>query len=497
MKTINDFLCEPRLLDMELRSRDFQLITEPVIQALIAANNEEPVLFRHRGVLVWFEFDDSGKPSFREITLDRMRHLLARRFTWNRVAKGGELIPTSPPADVVRDILASPNIAFPVVERIVHVPVFGPDGKIHTEPGYNPATRCVYLPCRGMDAITAVSDDPNSHEIATALGLFYELVNDFSFVGPGDIHTLAAMLVPFARAFIRGSTPLHLFEKPKPGTGATLLAQAICDICVGVPVAAMTESRSDDEFSRKIHSKLRSGPAVILLDNLRIRLDSAALAAALTNDVIEDRIVQRSEMESANATCLWLGTANNPSLSAEMARRTIPIRLDAKMAQPHTRQKFLHTDLRAWVRENHARLVWAMLTLIQARIAAGCPKGTTRLGMYESYSEVIGGILDVATVGDAFLDLEEQARLEDDEHGLDQLISKWHEQYQFKPVGVAELYPLCTEVDLGGKTEKEQKAYLGRLLRANRDCQIGDFVVLEAGKRHGSRLWQLVAATDK
>jgi putative DNA primase/helicase len=495
VKTINDFLNEPRLHDFEVRLRDLQVITDAVIGALITANEDDSVLFRCRGVPAWFEFDDHGKPSLREIGPDRMRHLLARRFSWERFGRNGEVIPTSPPIDVVRDILASPNIPLPIVDRIVHVPVFGGDGKIHTEPGYNPATRCIYLPCHGMDAIPPVSAKPNGGEIAAALALLDELVCDFPFVDPGKTHTLGAMLVPFARAFISGSTPLHLFEKPRPGTGATLLAQVICDICVGAPVAAMTESRSDDEFSRKIHSKLRSGPAVIFLDNLRIRLDSAALAAALTNDVIEDRIVQRSETESAAANCLWLGTANNPSLSDEMARRTIPIRLDSKMARPYLRQDFLHKDLRPWVRENHACLVWALLTLIQAWIVAGRPKGQKRLGMFESYSEIIGGILEIAGVR-GFLDLEEQVRLEDDEDGLGRLIPAWYKKYQSRPVGVADLYPICTQSDPGRKTEEEQRAWLGRLLRANRDRRFGEFVIVNAGKRHGSNLWQLEVTPD-
>lgn len=113
MKTINDFLNEPRLHDFEVRIRDLQRIAEIVLEALMTANADDPVLFRHQGVLVWFEFDDHGKPSFREITLDRMRNILACRFSWNRIGRNDELIPTSPPVDVVRHILASPKFSFP------------------------------------------------------------------------------------------------------------------------------------------------------------------------------------------------------------------------------------------------------------------------------------------------------------------------------------------------------------------------------------------------
>ena len=45
----------------------------------------EPVLFRCGGKLVWVESDDHGRPVLREITQDKMRLLLARRYQWYRV----------------------------------------------------------------------------------------------------------------------------------------------------------------------------------------------------------------------------------------------------------------------------------------------------------------------------------------------------------------------------------------------------------------------------
>jgi hypothetical protein len=493
MKTINEFLKDGALCDLDVSQKDLQQIADRVLAPLIAANTLDPVLFRHGARPVWVELDDHRKPVFREISQDRMRSLLARRFLWFRLNRKGNEVSVCPPIEVVRDLLALPNIDLPVVERIVSVPIFATDGTIQIETGYNAGTRCIFLPCDSLDAMLPVSDSPDNDEMADALSLFDMLVVDFPFVGAGKTHTLAALLVPFVRALIKGPTPLHLFEKPAPGTGATLLAQVICDICVGYPVASMTESRGEDEFGRKIHSKLRAGPAVILLDNLRNRLDSGALAAALTGDLFEDRLVQRSETVAAPVRCLWLGTANNPSLSGEMARRTIPIRLDARMPRPHLRTDFQNPNLREWVHSSHTVLVWAMLTLVRGWLAAGAPKGTRKLGMYESYSEVIGGILGIAKVS-GFLDIpQEQARLEDDESDLAPLVPLWSKQFHFEPVSAAELLPLCGSagVVLGGKAETEQKIRLGQLLRANRDRCFGDVVIAIGGSRAGSNLWRL------
>ena len=229
----------------------------------------------------------------------------------------------------------------------------------------------------------------------------------------------------------------------------------------------------------------------MLLDNVRNRLNSGALAAALTGDLFEDRVVQRSETLAVPVRCLWLATANNPTLSGEMVRRTIPVRLDAKIRQPHLRSEFQHPNLREWVASTHSMMVWAMLTLVRAWFASGCPKGTQRLGMYESYAEVIGGILDVVRMR-GFLEIpQEQAELAEDDGNLAPLIPLWLNQFRYEPVLAAQLLPLSTDIDLDSSTESGRKIMLGRLLRSNRGRRFDDVAIAEAGERRGSKLWRL------
>jgi hypothetical protein len=88
---------------------------------------------------------------------------------------------------------------------------------------------------------------------------------------------------------IDGPTPLHLIEKPSPGTGATLMVDVIATIHTGCGASVMTEGRDDEEWRKRITAKLRQIPSLVLIDNLRAELDSAALAAALTAPFWEDR----------------------------------------------------------------------------------------------------------------------------------------------------------------------------------------------------------------
>jgi hypothetical protein len=56
------------------------------------------------------------------------------------------------------------------------------------------------------------------------------------------------LLLGFLRAMNDGPTPLHMIEKPTPGTGATLLVDAVATIQTGSGAAVTTEGRDDEEW---------------------------------------------------------------------------------------------------------------------------------------------------------------------------------------------------------------------------------------------------------
>ncbi len=66
-----------------------------------------------------------------------------------------------------------------------------------------------------------------------------------------------------------------------------------------------------------------------------------------------------------------------------------------------------------WAREHRQVLVWGALVLIQAWIAAGRPAGRKRLGSFESWSETMGGILEVVGVP-GFLENQDKLRAQSD-----------------------------------------------------------------------------------
>ncbi|MCA3395866.1 MAG: toprim domain-containing protein, partial [Roseomonas sp.] len=314
--------------------------------SLLIASNRSPWIFRLGGQPTWVVPDDEGRPAAATIDIERMRHMLANLADWRKPLGKGESIPTPPPSNVIKSLLATPDPALPVLAGIVTAPVFGRNGSLLTEPGYHPDARLLYHPPPGF-ALPPIPAKPSAEEIAAARSLLLdELLGDFPFTGEAErAHALCLLLLGFVRPMIEGPTPLHMIEKPTPGTGATLMVDAIATVLTGSSASVMTEGRDDDEWRKRLTAKLRQLPVLLLIDNLRQELDSAALAAALTAPAWEDRILGVSDIIRLPVRCTWVATGNNPAVSHEIARRLVRIRLDARSDQPWRREGFRHPDL--------------------------------------------------------------------------------------------------------------------------------------------------------
>lgn len=453
-------------------------VTEQALNAL-QEGNDPPRLFRYGSLPSRIETDDQGAPLIRPLTEDRMRYALARAahwYCWDPELEAER--DAMPPMSVVKDVLATPGIPLPILTRIVQAPVFSPSGELQLEPGYHPASQTYYSPALGF-TVPPVPERPTGADIKEARNLIVtELLGDFPFTSDAErAHAVALLLLPFVRDFIAGPTPMHLMEKPAPGTGSSLLANVLTYPALGRPASVMTQGKGDEEMRKRLTSTLLKGPAVVLIDNLSGTLDSATLAAAVTAETWEDRILGVSENAALSIRCAWIGTANNLSLSNEMTRRVVRIRMDARCNEPWLRTGFKHPDLRGWARENRAKLVWAALTLGRAWITKDRPLfKDTVLGMYELWSGVMGGILSVAEIPGFLENLADFYQSSNSEvTTLNAFIAAWWSEFGSSERKAAELYHLATEpeplLDLGGRSEQSQKIRLGYLLRSLRDRQ--------------------------
>lgn len=477
------------------------------VWSLLMASNRTPWVFRFAGQPTWVVPDDEGRPVATVINEERLRHMLARLARWVRLNAKGEMMPAPPPVTVVKSVLATPDPALPVLTGIVNTPVFGRGGTLITTPGYHPDARLLYVPAPGF-IVPTIPTRPSPAEIAAARTLICEdLLGDFPFTGDAErAHVVALLLLGFLRGLIDGPTPLHLIEKPTPGTGATLMVDAIATILTGTGASVMTEGRDDEEWRKRVTAKLRQIPSMVLIDNLRARLDSSAVAAALTAPFWEDRILGQSEMARLPIRCLWIATGNNPEFSNEMARRLVRIRLDANVERPWQRSDFRHPDLMTWVRANRPRLVAACLTLCQAWIAAGRPRGARTIGSFEAWAHVLGGVLDVAGIPGFLGNLDEMMEASDSEGAAwSGFISAWWDRFGTAEVVTADLYDIALFCDpvppMSGNNDQARKTSFGIAINKMRDrvFRVGDLSLrlVKAGTFRRAVKWQLEVFEEK
>lgn len=455
--------------------------------ALLKAN-DPPVLFQRGHTLVELLFNENGEPFVSVLDRPALRGRLDRAANFNRLTDEG-IKPARPPNDVVADMLAAPQFPLPILRGIAEAPMFMPPDVLVSVPGYDQGSQ-FYMNLAKALAITNFPINPDATCVAQACSLLLDdLLGDFPFVEEADkANAIAVLLLTFVRLLIKGPTPLNLIESPTPGSGKGLLTEVLTIPAVGRGPAVMTEGRDEDEWRKRLTAKLLSAPQFILIDNVRSRLDSAALSAALTSEVWEDRRLGHSQTVAIPVTCTWLATANNPALSLEIARRTVSIRLDAALERPWERTGFKHPDIRRWAREHRSELVLAALTMIQAWIAAGKPAGRITLGSYESWSDVIGGILKLIGIP-GFLTNSNRVYAEAEQEVLvwQEFFAIWWQEHQDNLVTADILFCLAKRNHLlldiwAGRGEHAARTRFGKALSRMRDRIIGAYQLRKTGQ---------------
>jgi hypothetical protein len=467
---------------------------------VVGRETDEPHLFLYGRFPARIEPDPTGALRIVELTPDRLRHHAAAMGRWIKSGKTGP-VSCRPPMDVVKNMLAMPDIPLPVLTRIVTVPVFTSSGVLVQTPGYDHVAKIYYQPYDpAAMAEVKVPMNPMKADVNAAKAAIDALIAEFPFVSDADrTHAVALCLLPIVRDLIEGPTPLHMVEASTPGTGKNLLTEVMLYPGLGA-IEATTEAREDEEWRKRLTSYLREGRPIMLIDNVSRVLDSASLAAALTARAWSDRLLSVNETVSVPVRMLFVATANNPTLSIEMIRRTVRCRLDAKMPKPWERTSWEIPNLREYAHSHRPALIGALLTLTQAWVRAGRPgpgRNVKVPGSFEDWCAVVGGIVTFA----GYKDFLANAAAMYDEVNTEaavwlHFVTRWWDLYRDRIVTVRDhLFALAKEIDdfpMGkATTESGQRAVMGQVLSKHRDQVFGDYTIVKVPNASGTAAWQL------
>jgi len=506
------------------------------LKALVAANTPPTIFIRDR-YLADLRSREDGRPVINDVTEIQLRGTLSNVASFYVHTKSGR-VSVPPPLYLAQDIVGCREVVrrFPGISGITEIPVLRPDGTVLLAAGYDPATRLYYSPAPDLQ-VPLIPETPTEDDVQGALELIdsaigdfpfvYELSADLKYVAPelrdttemvwsaSKANALGVMITTVVRPVISGPTPLALIDAPAPGTGKTLFTEIIAKIATGRDAALFSAPGEEEEWRKQITSFLREGVTVVVIDNVSAKLESAQLSKVLTASTWADRILGYSQTVVLQVQCTFIATGNNLRVGGDLPRRCYWIRLDAKTPAPYLRTGFRHSNLRAWTRDNRGQLIAALLTLARAWFVAGKPRPAGLvLGSYESWTEVVGGILDNANVK-GFLanaaELREQCEAEDEAEQASRFFGALYDILAGKQFTSAEVHQLCHQeataprvrmalppelaesVGVVGVFERS----LGRWLGSRADRRFGEsqIHVLRAGVMHKVQLWKVVNPT--
>lgn len=466
---------------------------------VLHASNHGPEVFQRAGTIVMRKnVSTNGKQEhvINMVGTSELYGRLCRIADWVSITenKSGRITQSArPPRDVAEDMMVYPAVELPTLESIITSPVYGREGTLLEAPGYH-AADSTWLEDSGLK-LDSIPVHPTVDQISDAKGLFFDAFTDFPWVSDTDrAHAIAAVLLPFCRRLIAGCTPLHLITSPTPGSGKSLLAAAIAKITTGEASDARSYPDNEEERRKFVTAELMKGSAVLLLDNASPArmLNSPTLAAVLTTDIWSDRLLGTNKMVSVANVATWLMTANNPSLSMELTRRAIQIRIDPKRDQPWLRGGFKHDPLTRWIDENRPKLVSAALTLIQAWIVADRPAGKAALGSFERWASTMGGILEVAGIGGFLGNLQALYANADTEGSMwRNFIESWANNFGDQAMKPGDLADFCVKNELmdsilgDGASDRGRSIKLGKALNRAVDRTFGEWSIQRFKDRNG------------
>ena len=494
--------------EIDVTELDLPTLTARAIEALDRWNNP-PILFvhDHDGSLGRIDVGEkTGQRRVRAATVPIIRKAMSDSITYVR-HRQDERVMVSPPKDLVENVIASERFPFPILRGIARAPFFTAAGKMVRAPGYDPASGMFLAIDAGL-VIPDVPEHPTTEQVAQAVADIRDVVCDFPFDGDASIaHFYGAMILPSVITMIRGATPFHIFGAPAPRSGKTYLGKIAATPAVGeigaeiLPRSSPKSHEPDAETRKKIIAILKAGKTVQLFDNIEGDVDSDSLKSVLTSRLVSGRLLGTNDDPDYVNNTTWLGTANNAKFSAELRERSVSIRIDAEMERPGARDDFKHKNVVQHALENRGNLIAAVLTIVQAWIAAGRPQPDIpppAFGTYEAWSEVIGGILAFAEIPGFLANREEfdDQSASDDEDAFRTFVLAWSERREVtygehgEPirgaaiapathVKSADLVPLAAELKIidSATSDRAQLTKLGILLRKHLGQVAGDYQI--------------------
>jgi hypothetical protein len=291
--------------------------------------------------------------------------------------------------------------ALPEVREYARRPVFGPEYQL-LGPGWHPEPQVlVHGPEVQIIESPLPPPDAQLKPLQRMPARVRALLGGFCWATDADLVNALALLLTglLVNRFIEDSHPAGFIDGNQPGVGKTLFIDVLGLLLDGAPPPRIPLNR-DEELEKRLGAHVREpNRSIIFLDNIRQRVESTVLEENILAPLVSFRLLGHSRLVEQPNTYMWFLTANGTRLTADMLSRGLPVRLHYS-GDPRKRQFSL--DPLPYAREHRLAILGELAGLVRAWVSAGRPPGQYQ-HRCQRWAEVVGGILDVAGLGEHFL----------------------------------------------------------------------------------------------
>jgi hypothetical protein len=353
-----------------------------------------------------------GSPVVRMVRGGALDYTIDRELAFARAVKGEDKIVSCPPR--VQSMIGGigGDQVLPPLESIIQVPSLRPDGTVIDVPGYDAATGYYLASKVRLSHLHATPTKDNAIRAREYLKTIFG-PNDTTKLGfpwrrPDEwIVPLALAMTALVRPAV-GNVPATAIDASTPGSGKGKIVGLCSIIATGEEPARSGWPSNPEEQDKTLGGYAVAAPPIIAFDNVRGGISNQCLENALTTPIYGFRVLGVHEIMMLPFRSIVTFTGNNLGFLGDMIRRIIIGRLEPQTEHPEKLEPdaFRIPFIEQYVRENRAKIVSAILTIVRAYFLAGMPDQGLRMGSFDRASgglgwiELVGGSIAWCEAGD-------------------------------------------------------------------------------------------------
>lgn len=313
------------------------------------------------------------------------------------------------------------------------------------------------------------------------------LYSEFCFENEqSKVNAIGNLLTPFLRGLFSKfniRTPVVFYIANRERAGKDYCADIVGIVYEGFamqepPISTGEKSgNNNEELRKKILSSLLAGRRRLHFANNKGYLNNSVFEGVITTEKYSDRILGRNEILTFDNEIDYSLSGNvGIGFTPDIMNRAIFVKLFLDIEDANSR-KFNNPNLHKWVLENRSLILSSLYSLIRNWFDKGCPKSSIPFTSFPEWSEICGGIMESAELGNPCIKNDESITIGGDietkdmkslfEGCFEKYPGKWITKEEIKQV--IEEYEIFQNLDFTQRSSQTifgntLKRYIGRVL---------------------------------